>query len=317
MSVRVNCLAWLLTGTLVATVTPARAQESIGIAIIIRNDVNGTLSSRTFRINAGESVFRQESVSTNADSSAKLVFADSTNLAVGPNSSVTLDKFVYAGATDYKQATMQLVKGAFRFTTGNSDKRAYEIKTHVATIGVRGTKVDALVVGLPSAPGEPPAQTTATLQADPPRRTGSARVCNPKILRCVILSKPGETAVVTETSITKQDVGGWNFAANYCTGDPALCEVTTLASTQPTSPPSYDVTTAPSGQPTTTVTQPTTTVTQPTTTVTQPTTTVTQTEVLASPLGAVGSFAVLVGVGALAIGGGKEGPLGPFSPVSP
>ena len=35
--------------------------------------------------------------------------------------------------------TIDVAKGVFRFTTGHSDKRAYEINTGVASIGVRGT----------------------------------------------------------------------------------------------------------------------------------------------------------------------------------
>jgi hypothetical protein len=48
-----------------------------------------------------------------------------TNLAVGPVSTVTLDRFVFAGDSTYQQVTVNLVRGAFRFSTGSSDKRAY------------------------------------------------------------------------------------------------------------------------------------------------------------------------------------------------
>jgi hypothetical protein len=98
----------------------ATAQETIGVAATIRNEVNGKVASRTFQINAGENVFRQEVVATGRDSFAKLVFKDSTNLSVGPETSVTLDRFVYAGTSDYKKVTLQLLKGAFRFITGSS-----------------------------------------------------------------------------------------------------------------------------------------------------------------------------------------------------
>ena len=229
-------LAWLLAVALLTAVTPAQAQESIGIAVTIRNDVNGTVASRTFPINAGETVFRQEVVSTGPDSSAKLVFADSTNLSVGPDSTVTLDKFVYAGANDYKKATVQLVKGVFRFTTGNSDRRAYEIKTDVATIGVRGTVVDIK---------PDPGRTIVVLQQ------GRVIACSTSY-HCTVLSKPGETAVITATSATNEGVGGgggWSFAS-LCASDLSLCEVTTLASSQPPASPNYNVTTRATTQPT-------------------------------------------------------------------
>ena len=94
------------------------------------------------QINVGESVIRNEIVKTAAESWTKLVFSDSTNLSVGPNATVRLSNFVSAGPSSYGKATIDIAKGAFRFATGHSEKRAYEINTGVATIGVRGTVFD-------------------------------------------------------------------------------------------------------------------------------------------------------------------------------
>ena len=126
-------------------VTEVRAEENIGVASLIRNYVNGVLPTRTFEINVGESVIRDEIVKTGSDSQAKIVFTDSTNLAVGPNSIVKLDTFVAAQPGNYSQATLNVLKGAFRFTTGHSEKPAYEVHTPVATIGVRGTIYELFV----------------------------------------------------------------------------------------------------------------------------------------------------------------------------
>ena len=49
------------------------------------------------KLNTGDPVFRNEVVKTGQDPEAKLVFLDSTNLAVGPISRVVLDRFVYEG----------------------------------------------------------------------------------------------------------------------------------------------------------------------------------------------------------------------------
>ncbi len=117
----------------------AWAYDSIGVASYVRNDVNGVLPTRTALINAGEGIVRDEIIKTVADSAAKVVFTDNTNLSIGPNSVVKLDKFVFSGESSYQKATINLAKGALRFATGSSDKHAYEIKSPVATIGVRGT----------------------------------------------------------------------------------------------------------------------------------------------------------------------------------
>lgn len=192
--------------------TAAWAQEKIGIAVIVRNDVSGVLSSQTVPITAGEDVFGKEIVKTGSQSSAKLVFADSTNLAVGPNSSVTLDKFVFSGPTDYKKAAVTLVRGAFRFTTGNSDKRAYEIKTGVATLSVRGTVGDILARDR---------ETTVTVIS------GKILACTAMSYRCRMVHA-GETVTITSNSATKETANGpkaFSFE-RICAADPPVCEVT-------------------------------------------------------------------------------------------
>ncbi|HEY8137188.1 MAG TPA: FecR family protein [Methylocystis sp.] len=124
-----------------ASVT-ARADEIIGVASAVRNNVSGSLPTGEVQINVGESLIRNEIVKTAAESWTKLVFSDSTNLSVGPNAVVRLSNFVSTGPTSYGKATIDIAKGAFRFATGHSEKRAYEINTGVATIGVRGTVFD-------------------------------------------------------------------------------------------------------------------------------------------------------------------------------
>lgn len=131
--------AFLLSGLVVLAASPAAfAGDRIGVAATVRNKVSGRVQTQVMQINTGEGVFDREQVRTEVDSAAKIVLKDSTNLNVGPSSSVTLDNFVYAGEQDYKKAGFNLAKGAFRFTTGASDKRAYDLKTPTATIGVRG-----------------------------------------------------------------------------------------------------------------------------------------------------------------------------------
>jgi FecR protein len=132
-------LCFLLAAVATSLAPGARADETIGVASVVRNDVSGVLVSGTVKVDTGASVVRNEIMKTAGDSSAKLVFTDSTNLALGPNSTVKLDHFVSSGPSSYGKVTIDVAKGVFRFTTGHSDKRAYEINTGVASIGVRGT----------------------------------------------------------------------------------------------------------------------------------------------------------------------------------
>ena len=135
-------LCFLLIATASSLAPEARADEVIGVASAVRNNVSGSLPTGEVQINVGENVIRNEIVKTASESWTKLVFSDSTNLSVGPNAVVRLSNFVSSGPSSYGKATIDIAKGAFRFATGHSEKRAYEINTGVATIGVRGTVFD-------------------------------------------------------------------------------------------------------------------------------------------------------------------------------
>ena len=83
---------------------------------------------------------QDESVRTGASGEARLRFVDATDLAIGPGSTVKLDRFVFAGGGTASSVVMSAARGAFRFTTGNSAHEAYRIVTPAAVIGVRGTQ---------------------------------------------------------------------------------------------------------------------------------------------------------------------------------
>ena len=98
---------------LAAAVAGAKAQEHIGSTALAHNDVTRDLSGASAPLVTGDSVFRNEVVRTGPDSTAKLIFLDSTNLGVGPVSSVKLDQFVYVGESNGQKMTVNLAKGVF------------------------------------------------------------------------------------------------------------------------------------------------------------------------------------------------------------
>src|SRR6202789_2533253 len=139
----VLCLSALCLAAGLAA-SPAYAQARVGEAVVIQNEVGRVAGSATSQINVGDGVLRDETVRTGADSAARLVMADSTNLSLGPNATVTLDRTVFNDEHSYRDIAIRLATGAFRFVTGHSEKAAYKINTSLATIGVRGTILDIL-----------------------------------------------------------------------------------------------------------------------------------------------------------------------------
>ena len=120
----------------------ALSAERIGTAAAVKNRATGTLDSKTRALKVGLGVFEKERIDTSAGSRAQLIFNDETALTIGPNSSVTLDEFVYDPKSNTGKAVIIATKGAFRFVSGSVDPRSYEIHTPVGTMGVRGTIID-------------------------------------------------------------------------------------------------------------------------------------------------------------------------------
>lgn len=197
----------------------AMAQSRIGEAAAIRNQVLRVSAGRNIGLTTGGSVFRNETVRTGRDSSAKLVFLDQTNLAIGPVSSVKLDRFVFAGTGSSQALSVNLTRGVFRFTTGVLDKRAYKINTPVATIGVRGTVLDISALS---------AVALITLKDN-----GAALICTrARRPKCLELTNLGDSVRVTRTSIVRvrNPSQRYTFQSN-CNDNPGICQVTRLAST--------------------------------------------------------------------------------------
>jgi hypothetical protein len=112
----------------------------------VRNQVSATQGSQERRLATGNPVLTNDRIRTGADSVAQLLFADQTTLSVGPRSEVTLDRFVYDPNRSTGDVGVSLTTGALRFVSGQQDPRSYQVRTPVATIGVRGTIVDFLFI---------------------------------------------------------------------------------------------------------------------------------------------------------------------------
>lgn len=123
----------------------ANALPEIGRAELITKSVTGTMNETPRKLKTGDKIHQNEIIATEKESEAELVLADETKLAVGPNSQITLDSFIYDPAKKDGEVIINAAKGAFKFVTGKSAKSAYTIKTPASTIGVRGTEFDGFV----------------------------------------------------------------------------------------------------------------------------------------------------------------------------
>ena len=129
---------FLLAAVTFGLETAANAQDAIGRATSVRPQADGIRSGNTRTLSGGADVYSQETVRTGHSGQADLRFQDNSNLSVGPQSNVRLDKFVYDPNKSAGTVAVQATRGSFRFVTGSQGGGNYQIKTPYGTLGVRG-----------------------------------------------------------------------------------------------------------------------------------------------------------------------------------
>jgi hypothetical protein len=111
----------------------------------------------TVALQKGAQINEGDRIVTAAGASAQIKMIDGGFIAVRPSTSMTFDTYRYSGKEDgTENAAVSLLQGGFRTITGiigRSNKQNYLIKTDTATIGIRGTDHEPMVI-LPPAPGQ-------------------------------------------------------------------------------------------------------------------------------------------------------------------
>lgn len=122
--------------------------QAVGRVAAVEGTVRATLGPDTRRVERGEAVYRGDWIETEPKARAKIQLHDETELVVGPSSRIHLDEFVYDAGSDQGTVLVEMGVGLLRFTTGVLEPESYEVKTPVASIGVRGTIFDVIVAAV-------------------------------------------------------------------------------------------------------------------------------------------------------------------------
>lgn len=163
---------------LAALLAPVLAEAApIGSAVAVRPAAQSEGTRGTQVLARGSDLEAFDRVRTNAGGNAKLRFLDASTLDVGPGALVTLDRFVFNPDRSAAQASLTMAKGTFRWVSGRSPKEAYDLKTPLATIGIRGTDIRVFAQ---------PEVTTVRLQS------GAIRACSRISGQCADINRPGQ-----------------------------------------------------------------------------------------------------------------------------
>jgi hypothetical protein len=119
----------------------AVAAEKVGEAVLIKTTVTGAGGTLVTK----SPVHRDERIRTSSSGLGEFIFQDGTKFAIGANSSVVIDKFVFNDSKSVKNLTINAAKGSFRWISGGSPSSAYKINTPAGTVGIRGTALDIFV----------------------------------------------------------------------------------------------------------------------------------------------------------------------------
>jgi hypothetical protein len=136
----------LVVAVLLAGARPAFAQgaapvgrikSAAGAAFIVRQA--GTIPAQ-----AGQPLFQTDSVRTGADGHVGITLQDETRMALGPNTDVRIEQFVYAPGQGNLMMVIKIARGLVAYVSGRIAKLspdAVRLETPSAILGVRGTRM--------------------------------------------------------------------------------------------------------------------------------------------------------------------------------
>jgi hypothetical protein len=129
-----------------AQAVPSAAAQPIGHVDALEGQATAVRTDgMRVSLEKGDPVFQGDVIETGGDASAvRLLFADKTMFALGPEARLALDELVFDSASQEGSAQFSILKGVFIFASGQiakTDNTDMTVTTPVATIGIRGTEV--------------------------------------------------------------------------------------------------------------------------------------------------------------------------------
>ncbi len=131
-----TCLPFL------ARTSQAADRTQLGTVDKMHPLAGATYEKDTHLLGIGDKVYQDDRLWTRDQGQIHVALLDGSNLSIGENAEVTLDASM-VGAIGLTATFMRVIRGAFRFNSGNGEKPANppRIDTPFAIISLRGTEV--------------------------------------------------------------------------------------------------------------------------------------------------------------------------------
>lgn len=144
MPTSLNLIRILIVAALLWIPSLVKADEApIGFIKTIAGNVNITTKTGSHDAAIGMAVYLGDTIMTGTNGSVGLLLSDDTSLALGPNSEMSVDTFLFNPAQAQLGLSARLVSGTLHFISGVIARlrpESVQIITPNATIGVRGTR---------------------------------------------------------------------------------------------------------------------------------------------------------------------------------
>ncbi len=117
--------------------------EAAGIVDNMKGEVVAIRGGVEVQLGAGDSIYEGDVLVTGADGAVGIIFADDSTMSMGGGARISIDEMVYDANAGSGSQLFDVVQGAFVFASGQigkDDPENVQVRTPVATIGIRGTK---------------------------------------------------------------------------------------------------------------------------------------------------------------------------------
>jgi hypothetical protein len=136
-------------------------QQAIGRVLVYMGDVKATNRGSTRTLGRDSKVYKGDTLKTADRTFTQIRMKDGALIALRPDTEIRLEEYNYNGAQDgTERSILDLVRGGFRTITGaigHKNKQNYQVRTTIATIGIRGTHYGLMLCQSGSCQNDPAA----------------------------------------------------------------------------------------------------------------------------------------------------------------
>jgi len=131
-------------------VVPVTAKDKkAGVTLLTRGSVVSQRSTKRVKLKRRSSIFEKDIIRVGNNGRAQFRMIDRAIISLQENSILKIKNYQYQAGASNNSALLELVSGGLRTITGaigKGNKKAYELRTPMATIGIRGTDYEVEIV---------------------------------------------------------------------------------------------------------------------------------------------------------------------------